>query len=295
MFTRLRTISKNSLAIIGLGTTIYGIHEYREYNNISITKTSTVEKEEHKKKKKVVLHLPFHKMKIVQRKSNYSPFRELFKRSFNNNNNNDNNNDDTIQEVELQTIINVIHDAAMDPNVVALYATFGNGFRFQCGGFAHVEEIRNAIRVFNESHRRHYDRKANNYNHHHQHQHNTSSTSSSNMDGSTKPHHEESSSDLTSKSQQLLQNDPPHQPYQPYQPHQPQQKFSYAFADTFDHPIDSANKEYFLASAFTHVQMQSRGNLSLFGVSTSNTFLLGALEKYGVKAHVFKHGKYKSK
>ena len=285
MFTRLRTISKNSLAIIGLGTTIYGIHEYKEYNNISITKTSTImKKEEEHKKKKVVLHLPFHKMKIVERKSNYSPFRELFKRSFNhNNNNNDNNNDDTIQEVELQTIIDVIHDAAMDPNVVALYATFGNGFRFQCGGFAHVEEIRNAIRVFNESHRRHYDRKANNYNT--TTTATTSSTSTSIMDDSTKPHHEESSSDLTSKSQQL-QNDPPHQP---------QQKFSYAFADTFDHPIDSANKEYFLASAFTHVQMQSRGNLSLFGVSTSNTFLLGALEKYGVKAHVFKHGKYKSK
>ena len=72
------------------------------------------------------------------------------------------------------------------------------------------------------------------------------------------------------------------------------QKFSYAYADTFDHPVDSGNKEYFLASAFSNVQMQPRGNLNLFGVSTSNTFLFGALQKYGIEAHVFKHGKYKS-
>eukprot|EP00979_Chaetoceros_neogracilis_P015633 scaffold6291_cov113-Chaetoceros_neogracile.AAC.1 len=60
-------------------------------------------------------------------------------------------------EVGIHELVDAIHSAASDPDVVALHGTFGSGFKFQCGGYAHVEEIRNAIRLFNESHRRHYE------------------------------------------------------------------------------------------------------------------------------------------
>lgn len=283
MFTRLGTVSrriglvtKNSLAFVGLGTTIYGLRQYKEYKDATSAKTlgssssggissyfnnstwkddkkgknkdDKGEKEqkdndsnENKSIEKKVLVLPFHRMKIVERKKGSKiKLQDLILNS-------NNPDDDRILEVELQHLIHVIHEAAKDPEIVALYGTFGNGFRFECGGYSHVEEIRNAVRVFNESHRRHYERS-------------TALGKNGNGDGKDKP----------------------------------EQKFSYAFADTFDHPVDSGNKEYFLASAFSDIIMQKRGNLNLFGVSTSNTFVLGALEKYGVKAHVFKHGKYKN-
>lgn len=252
---RIGNLTKNSLALVGLGTTIYGIREYTEFQKVSTPPSTNThstdgndisgndDEKGTKQRKRKVLHLPFHKMKIVEQKRGASA-RDFILRS-------GASDDDNVQEVELQTLIDTIHEAAKDPEVVALYATFGNGFRFQCSGFAHVEEIRNAIKVFNESHRRHYERTC-------------ESTQSSDM-------------------AKTISNQT-----------QPEQKFSYAFADTFDNPIDSANKEYFLASAFSYVHMQPRGNLSLFGVSTSNTFLLGALQKYGIKAHVFKHGQFKN-
>ena len=285
MFTRLGTISKrignisrNSLALVGLGTTIYGISQYKEYKQVTSATGNTTadssaaaggdfysyftnykndtkdddnggekgqkgQKEKNQTttiKEKKILHLPFHKMKIIERKKNPT-INQIFEK------------EDDIIEVEIQHLIHIIHEAANDPNIVALYGTFGNGFRFDCGGYSHVEEIRNAIRVFNESHRRHYDR--------------PSTAAGTNSDDSTNDSHDD---------------------------HPPEQKYSYAFADTFDHPIDSGNKEYYLASSFSDIILQQRGNLNLFGVSTSNTFVLRAFEKYGIKAHVFKHGKYKS-
>jgi hypothetical protein len=57
--------------------------------------------------------------------------------------------------VEVSELVDAIHAAAQDPNVVALYGIFGNGFRFSSGGWAHVEEVRNALKVFRESHRIH--------------------------------------------------------------------------------------------------------------------------------------------
>jgi len=153
-------------------------------------------------------------------------------------------------EVEIRDLVDMIHAAASDPDIVALYGTFGQGHQFQCGGYAHVEEIRNAIRVFNESHRRH-DKK------------------SGDGDGSK---------DGSRDGEEVL----------------PTQKFSYAYADTFDNPTDPGNKEYFLASAFSQVHMQPRGNMNLFGVSMSNFFLSNFFQNHGVKIHVHKHGKYKN-
>mmetsp|Transcript_2574 Transcript_2574/g.3059 ORF Transcript_2574/g.3059 Transcript_2574/m.3059 type:complete len:728 (-) Transcript_2574:151-2334(-) len=249
MFGRLEVIrkvgslAKNSFATVGLGSSLYGAYEYKQYrddrypNTIKIGNSNGGNNDEEEQlsqtRKKQVLVLPFHRIKIVEYKEPKlaNTLQELL---------NSEESSDKLQEVELHSLIDIIHEAAADPNIVALYGTFGNGFRFQSGGYAHIEEIRNAIRVFNESHRRH--------------------EKSGITDNDTKPI----------------------------------RKFSYAYADTFDHPIDSGNKEYFLGTAFSQIHMQPRGNLNIFGVSASAVFLFDALEKYGIRAHVFKHGQYKN-
>ncbi|EED95006.1 hypothetical protein THAPSDRAFT_261589, partial [Thalassiosira pseudonana CCMP1335] len=118
--------------------------------------------------------------------------------------------------MEAKELVDIIQKAADDKNISALYADFGEGMRYPVG-YAHIEDIRNAVRIFNESHRP-----------------------------------------------------------------------SYAFGYSFHW------SEYFLASAFSHVHLQSRGSLDLFGATVNNLFLRSALDKYGVKAHVFKHGDYKT-
>ena len=225
---RLGSAAKTSFAIIGLGTSAYAAKELRGITN---AKSGDV-------KKKNILVLPFHRMKIVEQK-NPSLSTLVDKLS---------SKEDGIMEVEIRELVDVIHAAASDPDVVAIHGTFGHGFGFQCGGYAHVEEIRNAIRFFNESHRRHYEGKGSPENGNNNTCENTNSI----------------------------------------------KKSSYAFADSFDNPTDPGNKEYFLASAFSQVNMQPRGNMQLFGVSMTGVFLADALKKYGIKAHVFKHGQYKN-
>jgi len=41
--------------------------------------------------------------------------------------------------------------------------------------------------------------------------------------------------------------------------------------------------------------MKDRGNVNLYGMGVSTPFLKKALQKYGIKVHVFKHGEFKSK
>lgn len=140
--------------------------------------------------------------------------------------------------MEVRELVEIIHAAASDPNVTAVYADFGEGMRYPMG-YAHIEEVRNAIRVFNESHRVHRE------------------------------------PNLThSPVFALARNGEP--------------KSSFAFGHSFGWA------DYFLASAFGHVHLQARGNLSLFGHATVHTFLGGMFDRYGIRAHVFRHGEYKS-
>lgn len=44
-----------------------------------------------------------------------------------------------------------------------------------------------------------------------------------------------------------------------------------------------------------NIWMQNQGTLELLGISISTPFLREAFDKYGIKVHAFKHGKYKSK
>ena len=230
---RLGSATKTSFAIVGLGTSVYAAKELHGITN------ATSSSNDLNARKKNILVLPFHRMKIVEeKKQSLSTFLDKIS-----------SKEDGIMEVEIRELVDVINAAASDPDVVALHGTFGSGFGFQCGGYAHVEEIRNAIRMFNESHRRHYEG-----------QHGTSDIANDDQDENTNR----------------------------------VKKMSYAFADSFDSPIDPGNKEYFLASAFSQVNMQPRGSMQLFGASTSNVFLSDAFKMYGMKAHVFKHGQYKN-
>ena len=222
IFRRLGSTAKTSLAAVGLGTSLYLSYDLNQYRKLSGTKENHL---------KNVLVLPFHRMTIVEQKKP-SPFSKLSSFS----------SEDKIMEVEIHELVDVIHKAANDPNIHSIYATFGHGFGFKCGGFAHIEEIRDAVRIFNESHRRHKNGRG--------------------------ERNDESESPII--------------------------KCSYAFADTFDNPLDSANKEYFLASAFSQINLQPRGNIHLYGVSLQNIFLADSFKKYGIKASVFRHGIYKN-
>lgn len=181
-----------------------------------------------KKTKKKVLVLPFDSLKIVEHRksSDLDPQRIL-----------ERNKQPTIT-MEAKELVDIIQKAADDKNISALYADFGEGMRYPVG-YAHIEDIRNAVRIFNESHRVHRNPNVG---------HNPVFALPRN--GDPKP--------------------------------------SYAFGYSFHW------SEYFLASAFSHVHLQSRGSLDLFGATVNNLFLRSALDKYGVKAHVFKHGDYKS-
>lgn len=247
---RLGSTAKTSFALVGLGTTVYGANEIKKYNDAHPDlpyETSTS-----KEGQKNVLVLPFHRMKIVEQKKKKFSISSLSSKL--------SDDDSGVVEVEIKELVDAIHAAAEDPNIVALHGKFGHCFGFNCGGFAHVEEIRNAIRVFNESHRRHFEP-----------QKKIRETGGKDDNANHEKERNASFCNIGAK-----------------------KKISYAFADTFDHPMDPGNKEYFLASAFSQVHMQTRGNVNLFGVSATNCFLADAFEKYGLTVHVFKHGHFKN-
>jgi len=98
-------------------------------------------------KKKKVLVLPFYRMKVVEEKSPTSL-------SSLGAGNPQSGREKTI-EMPADELVNLIHEAAQDPSIVGLYGVFGNGGTFSTGGWAHLEEVRNAIRVFGTSHRTH--------------------------------------------------------------------------------------------------------------------------------------------
>lgn len=89
-----------------------------------------VAKDSPKQKKKSVLVLPFHRMKLVEQKGKFNLRQQLSSLS------SDQDDDGKIIEVEVQELVEIIHAAAHDPNIVALYGKFGHGFGFSAGGWA---------------------------------------------------------------------------------------------------------------------------------------------------------------
>jgi len=229
--SRVSTWTLRGLAVIGFGSIV-------AFAPLSVTDLSWTENGSDNGKKKKVIVLPFDRMKLVEQKKARFGF-PLF------------TTDTQILEVEVKELVDLIHAAAQDPEVTALYGIFGGSTgRFEAG-LAQIEEIRNAIRVFNESHRVHHEPCLENT---------TSITGTS----------------LSARSKTSIL---------------PEKK-SYAYAQVFDNP-SSGNKEYYLASGFSLLQMQARGHLKLFGFSESTPFLKGALDMYGINVKIFRSGRFK--
>ena len=134
-----------SLALVGTLT-------LAKDGDVMIRALSKTESDEIKSDKKKVLVLPFHRMKLVERVDRNEALASLLDGT---------GGEDKQIVMEVRELVDVIHAAAEDPEIVALYGTFeGSHGSFQ-GGVAQVQEVRNAIKVFNEHHRVHYEPKLN--------------------------------------------------------------------------------------------------------------------------------------
>lgn len=218
---RVAKATKTSLAVLGFASAVAG--------GTLIWQTKEVVAEEAKDKKRVLV-LPFHSLKFVNSQDRFSWLQSR--------------GNDSVNEIRVQDFVSLIHEAASDPSIVALFGEFGHGRSLSVGA-ADAEEIRDALRVFRESHRKHNEPNL-----------------------SYEP---------------LLQRNSNSSPCP-----------LYAYSDTFESNAKPENPDYFIASIFTHIHLQKQGALNLFGHSSSVPFLRKALEKYGAKVHVYKHGPFKN-
>jgi hypothetical protein len=130
---RVGKAAKTSLAVIGFGT-VAGLGYY--YNDRRKFLASEVGN------KQRVLVLPFDRFKIVQTRN---PLKLLSQQQ----------QQEQEQVVTAQELVHVIQQATEDPHIVAIYGHFGGAERSFTGGPAVAEEVRNALKVFRESHRVH--------------------------------------------------------------------------------------------------------------------------------------------
>eukprot|EP00586_Coscinodiscus_wailesii_P001775 CAMPEP_0172491864 /NCGR_PEP_ID=MMETSP1066-20121228/22768_1 /TAXON_ID=671091 /ORGANISM="Coscinodiscus wailesii, Strain CCMP2513" /LENGTH=687 /DNA_ID=CAMNT_0013261131 /DNA_START=174 /DNA_END=2233 /DNA_ORIENTATION=- len=238
---RVASASKSLLALVGVYTVVPVAYDYylsRKEN----------EGEWKDKEKKSVLVIPFHRMKIVETKK-----RNLISFLVEEMGVADTKKDSRPIEVESKELVEIIHEAAQDPEIVALYGIFGSG-TFSAGGYGHLEEIRNAVRVFNESHRRHHcPRKEKGT---------TTSVAAASTTG------EGASLSLSSSPS----------------------KYSFAFGDS----LSTDAQYYLASVFSHVGLRARGGGVTLVGPSASAFFLREGLETWGVKVDVFKHGKYKN-
>lgn len=212
--------------------TIVGNHPFKVLGATALLSAATAQKVQTAKReaedatKKKVLVLPFHRMKIVEeKKSPIGSFANKFSGAV------ENSGADGVIEMQADELVTLIKEAAEDPSIASLYGVFGSARAISTGGWAHLEEIRNALELF------------------------------------AKPQ----ANDEDSES-------PP--------------KAMYAYSNTFGGQQSMA--EYYLASVFPVIHLQPQGDLNLYGLHTSSTFFRGFLKKYGIQAHVWKHGAYKN-
>ena len=90
-----------------------------------------------KKEHQRILVLPFYRMKIVEKKkanalSSLAP--QLIDRL--------GSDADSAIQIEAHDLVDIIHSAAEDPDIVGLYGVFGHGGGFSAGGYGHIEEVR---------------------------------------------------------------------------------------------------------------------------------------------------------
>lgn len=247
MVRRTGSTLKSGLAVVGFAATAL---VYMEYKRLYPDKEETeIQDQKSKKVKNRVLVIPFHRMQLVEKKD--PSLRGLFSSL-------DRDEDDstdaassgatnTTTEFEVRELVDILHHAASDPSITAVYGIFGHGGQgLEQAGWAQLEEVRNALQVVKESHRRHSEPNVS------------------------------------------------HQPTQAVTVPRVQRKPLYAYSDSFSSFVSPSNKDYYLASIFTHIHMQEKGELNLFGLITQQFFVRDLLEKYGILLHVFKHGQYKN-
>lgn len=90
-----------------------------------------------KKEHQRILVLPFYRMKVVEKKkanalSSFAP--QLIDRL--------GSDADSAIQIEAHDLVDIIHSAAEDPDIVGLYGVFGHGGGFSAGGYGHIEEVR---------------------------------------------------------------------------------------------------------------------------------------------------------
>lgn len=131
---------KTSLALVGLASATGFYLEYRKHQK------STDNSSEQKKR---VLYIPFNRLQLVEKreKSFGSAMEQLL----------GNYPEDKPLKMEVRELVDIIHHASSDPSIVALYGQFGHGSTLPQAGWADLEEVRNALKVFRESHRHHAD------------------------------------------------------------------------------------------------------------------------------------------
>lgn len=218
-----RDKSKKPLAVISLVAAGAGYFEY----------TRTFPSVDSAEQKKKVLVIPFNRLDLKDKHTGgIESLKEIGPET-----------EDRPIRLEVKELVDLIHSAAADPNIVCLYGIFGHGSTLPSAGWADLEEVRNALKVFREVHRAH-----------------------------SEPNFGQAANHAVPNESKPL----------------------YAYTDTFSSLTDPGNKEYYLASIFTHLHLQQNGELNLFGMMTQQLFLRELLDKHGVKLHVFKQGKYKN-
>lgn len=130
------------VGVAGVG--IVAIYElYRDYREWKATKNGDT-------KKKKVLVIPFDRLQIVEQ------YGDLWSKIRSSINSSDDKRDGT-SEITVEDMVAMIHQAASDPSVVALYGKFGHGGNgVASAGWGDLDEIRDALRIFRECHRRHH-------------------------------------------------------------------------------------------------------------------------------------------
>lgn len=219
------TVTGVTIAISGLG--------YRKYKEDErLIKDS---------KKKKVLVLPFYKMRIVEeKKPSPNALLENLAGLFDTGGNN------KVVEMQADELVSLIREAAEDPSIEGMYGIFGNGGTISTGGWAHLEEIRNALQLF-----------------------------------AIKSLEQNQNLDVDTDADTIIK-----------QQNKNRKKAMYAYSNTFGG--QQSMQEYYLASVFKKIHLQSQGDLNLYGLHTTNVFFRDFLKRYGITVNVWKHGAYKN-
>jgi hypothetical protein len=118
---------KTSFAIVGV---VAAVAVYSEYKKLRPD-------DDDKDEKKKVLVIPFHRIHLVDNK-------KMDLRSEVSSLGTDDN--ERVFKLEVRELVDLLHEAAADPNIVGLYGIFGHGSQLSGTGWADLEEVRNALR-----------------------------------------------------------------------------------------------------------------------------------------------------